>query len=561
VRPMSAAKPLNPLIVQSDGTVLLDLHSPGAEEARQRISAFAELVKCPEHVHTYRIDSLSIWNARAAGLAPGAMVAALEEWGKYPLPAGYSRQIREIASRFGRVVLTREHGAYLIRMETAPLAEQISRENSVAEYLGERLDERSFSFSPANRGALKQALTRMGFPGEDLCGYEDGDALAISLRDNGKPQPAFAFRPYQREALDGFLLAGSKRGGSGVVVLPCGAGKTIVGLGAIAALGQETLILCTSNTAARQWRGELLTKTTVRPEQIAQYSAECKAVGPITITTYQLITWRAGRAEDFPHLAVFDAKRFGLIVYDEVHVVPAPVFRATARLQARRRLGLTATLVREDGRESDVFSLIGPKRYDVPWRVLEQQGFVAKAVCTEIRVPMHREREVGYALAPRRQQFRVAAENERKEALVRDLLELHPGSRALIMGEFISQVEALARHLEAPLLTGRTPKEEREELFDRFRQGTLPRLVLSKVGNFAVDLPDADLLIQVSGAYGSRQEEAQRLGRILRPKPDGRVARFYTLVSRHTCEEDFALKRQRFLTEQGYTYRLEVDEP
>ncbi len=548
----------NALIVQQDGTVLLDLHSPRALRARERLAMFAALVKSPEHVHTYRIDPLTLWNARASGLTPEAITGTLDEFSKQPLDEGYARHLADLASRYGRVVLVHEDDRFVVRSDTPELAEEIARDAGVGSWLTGRADDRSFTFELGDRGTLKQALVHAGFPAEDLCGFEDGDPLAIELREGRHPRATFALRPYQREAVDAFRQGGSARGGSGVVVLPCGAGKTIVGLSALAALGQETLVLCTSNTAALQWRREILERTTVRPEQIAHYSTEHKDVGPITLATYQMVTWRPSRDDGFPHLAVFDAKRFGLIVYDEVHVVPAPVFRATARLQGRRRLGLTATLIREDGRESDVFSLIGAKRFDIPWRDLEEQGYIASALCTEVHVPLRDGREMAYALAPKRQRFRIAAENEVKLALARDLLDRHPASRALLFGEFVSQVEGLARHIDAPAITGKTPKPERERLFEAFRRGELRRMVLSRVGNFAVDLPDADLLVQVSGTFGSRQEEAQRLGRVLRPKADGRISRFYTLVSRHTCEEDFARKRQRFLIEQGYGYRMEI---
>ncbi len=552
---MSAPRPENPLVVQGDGTVLLDLHSPRADEARERLAAFAELVRSPEHVHTYRIDALSVWNARAAGLAAADMLGVLDAYAKYPVPEGYRALLGELAGRYGRVVLAREGDLFVLRADTEALAEQLLRDPGVGPLLGPRLPGPAFRFAPRDRGWLKQALTAAGFPAEDRCGYEDGERLALALREGAS---GFALRPYQRDAVAAFLGDRPGSGGSGVVVLPCGAGKTVVGLAAMAALSQHTLVLCTSNTAVRQWRREILDKTTARPGDVATYGADGKRVGPITLATYQMVTWRGPGDADYPHLELFDARRFGLIVYDEVHVVPAPVFRATARLQARRRLGLTATLVREDGREADVFSLIGPKRFDIPWRTVEQQGFVARAVCTEVRVGLSPKREHAYARASRRGQFRVAAENERKKPLVRDLLGRHPGSRTLVIGEYLAQLEDLARFLGAPLVTGRTPEAERQRLFDGFRRGEVGVLVLSRVGNYALDLPNADLLIQVSGTYGSRQEEAQRLGRILRPKPDGRVARFYTLVSRHTREEDFALHRQRFLTEQGYTYRLEV---
>jgi DNA excision repair protein ERCC-3 len=397
-----------------------------------------------------------------------------------------------------------------------------------------------------------------GYPAEDLAGYVAGDELRIALRERCLSGESFQVRDYQQEAANAFYLAGSERGGSGVIVLPCGSGKTIVGIAAMAAVGQTTLVLTTSLTAVKQWRRELMDKTNLAENALAEYTGESKATGPVTLSTYQVLTWRASHDGDFPHLTLFKARSWGLIIYDEVHLLPAPVFRVTAELQARRRLGLTATLVREDSREGDVFALIGPKRYDVPWRELEQRAWIAAADCTEVRVPLSEERKMEYALSPRRAQFRVAAENPQKTAQVRSILSRCRDGRALVIGEYLAQLEELARDLAAPLVTGKTPQAEREQLYDRFRRGALRRLVLSKVGNFAIDLPDADVLIEVSGMFGSRQEEAQRLGRILRPKADGRTARFFTLVSRDTREEEFAHHRQLFLTEQGYSYRIEI---
>jgi DNA excision repair protein ERCC-3 len=405
---------------------------------------------------------------------------------------------------------------------------------------------------------LKQALVSAGFPAEDLAGYEAGEALEITLRECAASGAAFGVREYQRQAAESFYLAGSERGGSGVVVLPCGAGKTIVGLAAMEMVGQTALVLATSLTSVKQWRRELLDKTTLRPDDIAEYTGEQKSTGPVTLTTYQILTWRADREGEFPHLELFRARSWGLIIYDEVHLLPAPVFRATADLQARRRLGLTATLVREDGREGDVFALIGPKRFDVPWKDLERQAWIAAATCVEERVPMSAERRMEYALADRRSQFRIAAENPAKMGRLRRLLEQHRDGRVLIIGEYIAQVEAIAKEIDASLVTGKTPQAEREKIYDRFRRNELHCIVLSKVGNFAIDLPDADVLIQVSGMFGSRQEEAQRLGRILRPKGGGRSAHFFTLVSRDTREEEFAHHRKLFLTEQGYSYQVVI---
>jgi len=548
----------NALIVQSDNTVLLEVHSPRAEAAREALAPFAELVKSPEHVHTYRLTPLSIWNARSAGLSGATMIAALREHAKYPVPDSVVTEVGELAARYGRVVLTREGDALVCTCRDRATAERLARDKGAGPFLADRIGATHFRVSPASRGVLKQALVAAGFPAEDLAGYATGDELRVALRDRCLSGLAFDVRDYQREAADAFYLAGSERGGSGVIALPCGAGKTIVGMAAMAAVGQTTLVLTTSLTSVKQWRRELLDKTTLGEDAVAEYTGESKATGPVTLSTYQVLTWRSGRDGDFPHLSLFQARAWGLIIYDEVHLLPAPVFRATADLQARRRLGLTATLVREDGREGDVFALIGPKRYDVPWRDLEQRAWIATAVCTEVRVPMSEERRMEYALAERRAQFRVAAENPEKTEQVRSILARCPQGRVLIIGEYLAQLEQLARDLSAPLLTGKTRQVERERLYERFRQGELRHLVLSKVGNFAVDLPDADVLIQVSGMFGSRQEEAQRLGRILRPKADGRTAHFFSLVSRDTREEEFAHHRQLFLTEQGYSYRIEV---
>jgi DNA excision repair protein ERCC-3 len=549
-----AIGPENALIVQSDCSVLLDVHAPRAAEARAALAPFAELVKSPEHIHTYRLTPLSIWNACASGLAARQMVAALNEHARYAVPRNVEPEILELAARYGRVVITRDGDWLRCTCSDDATAERLSRDREAGQYLAARVDATRFRVDPGQRGVLKQALTTAGFPAEDLAGYASGEPFPIELRESRE----FRLRDYQRQAAESFYMAGSARGGSGVVVLPCGAGKTIVGLAAMELVGQTTLVLTTSLTAVRQWRRELLDKTMIEPSDIAEYTGERKDIGPVTLTTYQILTWRPDRDGDFPHLTLFSARGWGLIVYDEVHLLPAPVFRATADLQSRRRLGLTATLVREDGREADVFSLIGPKRFDVPWKDLERQAWIATATCVEERVPMSAQRRMEYALADRRSQFRIAAENPAKLTRLRELLAIHAEGRVLIMGEYLSQVEAIAREIGAPLITGKTPQPQRESIYASFRRKELHCLVLSKVGNFAIDLPDADVLIQVSGAFGSRQEEAQRLGRILRPKQDGRAAHFFTLVSRDTREEEFAHHRKLFLTEQGYSYQVVV---
>jgi len=550
--------PENPLIVQSDLTVLLEVHSPNAEAAREAIAPFAELIKSPEHIHTYRLTPLSVWNARAAGFPVEAMTSALCQYAKYAVPPSVMQEIDTLGKRYGLTVIEQDENRLYLLLKVAdlPLAELLSRDEKIAPLLDTRLSPLTFQVQPRFRGLLKQSLVAVGYPAEDLAGYVTGDALPIQLRSSTKNGQTFTLRDYQKEAAECFHQAGKVQGGSGVICLPCGAGKTIVGLVAMTKVQEKTLILTSNLTSVRQWRRELLDKTDLPEDAIAEYSGEVKATAPITLATYQIITYRPNRDADFPHFSLFQAQSWGLIIYDEVHLLPAPVFRITAELQARRRLGLTATLIREDGREGDVFALIGPKRYDVPWRELETQGFIATAICREIRVSQDSDRAMEYALAPRRQQFRVAAENPRKVEVVQDLLQKEAGHKILIIGEYLEQLKELAKVTNFPLITGQTPQKQRDELYDQFRQEKITGLVLSRVGNFALDLPDADVLIQVSGKYGSRQEEAQRLGRILRPKTDQRMARFYTLVSLRTCEEDFARHRQLFLTEQGYTYQI-----
>ncbi|MBR8831589.1 MAG: DEAD/DEAH box helicase [Chlorogloea purpurea SAG 13.99] len=552
--------PENALIVQSDRTILLEVHSPRAEEARGAIAPFAELVKSPEHIHTYRLTPLSIWNARASGLEVQSMLDALTQNSKYPVPSAVIQEIGALGNRYGLTRLERSEDGFSLILMVAdePLAELLRREDAVAPLLEKRLSPLSFQVNSGHRGLLKKALVEVGYPAQDLAGYIAGDALPIKLRDVANSGQPFILRPYQKEAAEAFYQSGQVQGGSGVICLPCGAGKTIVGMTAMAQVQENTLILTTSLTSVRQWHREILDKTQLPESAIAEYSGEKKSTGPVTIATYQILTYRSQKDGDFPHFSLFQARSWGLIIYDEVHLLPAPVFRITAELQARRRLGLTATLIREDGKEGDVFALIGPKRYDVPWRELESQGFIATASCKEIRIPQDQAQQMEYALAPNRNQFRIAAENPRKVAVVQKLIQEEAGHKILIIGEYLEQLELLAKTTNFPLITGKTAQKKREELYQRFRDGQLGGLVLSRVGNFALDLPDADVLIQVSGKYGSRQEEAQRLGRILRPKSDARTARFYTLVTLRTCEENFARHRQLFLTEQGYGYQIEI---
>jgi DNA excision repair protein ERCC-3 len=552
----------NPLIVQSDRTLLLETAHPRFEEARDAIARFADLEKSPEHFHTYRITPLSLWNAAAAGLGADEILETLDRLSRYPVPQNVRFDVADIVGRYGVLRLEpREDGGLALASDDEELLAEVCRLRHVAECLETPIDARRVAVRDGVRGALKQALVKAGFPVEDLAGYVDGAPLEIALRETTRRGEPFRLRAYQEEAVRLFHADGSSRGGSGVIVLPCGAGKTIVGLAAMARLRTHTLILTANVTALRQWREELLDKTTLPEEAIGEYSGHEKEIRPVTLTTYQLLTYRRGRDEEFVHFGLFRSRDWGLVVYDEVHLLPAPVFRATAELQARRRLGLTATLVREDGREEDVFTLIGPKRYDVPWKDLERQGWIATARCTEIRLPLPPERRRAYAVAEPRAKFRIASENPAKLQCLRRLLAEHRGDKVLVIGQYLDQLEAIASETGAPILTGKTPQPERDALFERFRSGDLDVLIVSKVANFAVDLPDANVAIQVSGTFGSRQEEAQRLGRILRPKAGANQARFYALVTRDTRDQEFAQNRQRFLTEQGYQYEIVVWEP
>jgi DNA excision repair protein ERCC-3 len=556
--------PSNPLIVQGDRSILVEVDNPRYAEARDALAPFAELEKSPEHIHTYRLTPLSLWNAAAAGLTAQAMLDVLTRYSKFPLPSNLSADIAELVSRYGRVKLLRAPGAEegappALRLvcQDVPLLEELARQPRVRDYLGERLDASSFLINPAHRGVLKQALIAVGYPAEDLAGYTEGAALPIQLRSVCRSGLPFTVRDYQRDAADIFYAGGDVRGGSGVIVLPCGAGKTIVGIAAMALMQKSTLVLTTGVTAVKQWHREILDKTDLAEDQVAEYTGETKDIAPVTLATYQILTYRPDKSEEFPHFQLFDQRDWGLIIYDEVHLLPAPVFRVTAHIQARRRLGLTATLVREDGREADVFSLIGPKKYDVPWRELETKGWIAEATCSEIRIALPDALRMEYAVAEWRNKYRIASENPAKEDVVAALLERYQdNSRVLIIGQYLKQLRQLRKRFDIPLITGQTANAEREELYERFRKGEVRQLILSKVGNFALDLPDANVLIQVSGTFGSRQEEAQRLGRILRPKTGGEVAHFYTLVTRDTREQDFAHHRQLFLTEQGYSYQI-----
>jgi DNA excision repair protein ERCC-3 len=534
-----------PLIVQSDRTVLLEVAHPAAEDARHDLAVFAELERAPEHIHTYRITRLGLWNARAAGHTAEDMLGTLEKYSKFPIPQTVSVDVSETVARYGRLVIERDDdGTLLLRSHDRPVLLEVATAKRIAPLLVERRDETTFTVEAWARGQLKQELVKLGWPAEDLAGFTPGTPHPIDLDESD-----WALRDYQRKAVSNFF-----DGGSGVVVLPCGAGKTLVGAGAMATAKTTTLILVTNTVSARQWRDELLKRTSLTAEEIGEYSGQVKEVKPVTIATYQILT--AKRKGEYAHLALLDALDWGLVVYDEVHLLPAPVFKLTAELQARRRLGLTATLVREDGREGDVFSLIGPKRFDAPWKEIESQGFISPAACFEVRIDLPASDRLSYAAAADDERYRLAATAPAKLEVVQQLVERHAGERILVIGQYLDQIDELAETLGAPQLTGATPVDERERLFQEFRDGTTPVLVVSKVANFSVDLPEATVAIQVSGSYGSRQEEAQRLGRLLRPKQSGLSANFYTLVSRDTVDQDFAQNRQRFLAEQGYSYTI-----
>jgi len=554
-------RPDRPLIVQADRSILLEVDHRLYAECRDRLAPFAELRKSPEHIHTYAITPLSLWNACAAGLRVEDVLDTLAEYSKYELPGNVLADVRDLMGRYGRLRLLSTAGSLALEADDPALLAQITRNPHLGSLLGEPSGETRMQVHPGERGRLKQALLKAGMPVEDLAGYTEGAPLDLLLRPEDALGRPFSLRDYQWEAVDAFWAGGGPRGGSGVLVLPCGAGKTVIGMGVMERVRAQTLILCTTITAARQWQRELIDKTSLRPEDVGEYSGERKEIRPVTLATYQIMTARSAGSREFPHLDLFTRQDWGLIIYDEVHLLPAPVFRITAEIQSRRRLGLTATLVREDGHEDDVFSLIGPKRFDAPWKELEAQGWIAPAVCTEIRVPMPADLRLDYAAAERRQQYRVAATNPVKLAAMQGLLERHHDDRVLVIGQYLDQLETVAGLLGAPLIAGKTPTARRDEIYDSFRRGEQRLLVVSKVANFSVDLPEANVAIELSGTFGSRQEEAQRLGRILRPKSDGGQAHFYALVSHDTVDQQFSDHRQLFLTEQGYRYQIEDFEP
>jgi DNA excision repair protein ERCC-3 len=601
---MHSYKPENPLIVQSDRSVLLEVDNLNYTDARDALARFAELEKSPEYVHTYRITSLSLWNAAAAGLGAQHIIDDLERYSKYPLPDNVKVDIADSIGRYGRLKLTFDEGRLLVVADSAALIMEIERHRNFAPLIQAKLSPTTLQIDPGMRGHVKRVLLQIGFPAEDLAGYLEGAPLDLHVRELTTQGAPFELRSYQDDAAEVFWAKGSVAGGSGVIVLPCGAGKTVVGIAAMAKAQTATLILCPNTVAVRQWIREILDKTSLTEDQVGEYSGLKKDIKPVTVCTYQVLTHHPKRAklvvadsagvepeplvseidvdalvmddakgkgkrgkprkmprlEEYPHMQVFNSLDWGLIIYDEVHLLPAPVFRMTAEIQARRRLGLTATLVREDGMEGDVFSLVGPKKYDMPWKDLERQGWIATAECHEIRVGLSEEDRLEYAVAAQDQKYHFAAINERKQQLISMLVEKHKDDSLLVIGQYLPQIEAIAKRIGAPVITGETPVKQREALYRQFREGEINRLVMSKVGNFAVDLPDASVLIQVSGMFGSRQEEAQRLGRVLRPKRNGLLAHFYSVVTRDTLDQDYAAKRQLFLTEQGYHYDILYEE-
>ena len=536
---------LGPLIVQSDKTALLEVDHPQASEARHELAVFAELERAPEHIHTYRITKLGLWNARAAGHDSDFVLDVLDKYSKFPVPTSVRADISETMSRYGRLVIQRSPDSELELFSTdRAILLEASRHRKISLLLDGPISNEAFRIQPWARGQVKQELLKLGWPAEDFAGYAEGTPHPIDLT-----QADWQIRDYQTQAVEKFWV-----GGSGVVVLPCGAGKTIVGAAAMAVAKTNTLILVTNTVSARQWKAELLKRTTLTADDIGEYSGSLKEVKPVTIATYQILTTK--RKSEYAHLALLNANDWGLIVYDEVHLLPAPIFKMTADLQARRRLGLTATLVREDGKEGDVFSLIGPKRFDAPWKEIEAQGYIAPAACFEVRIDLPEEERLNYAISSQDERYRIAATSMVKVPVIKQLLARHLGEPTLIIGQYLDQIHAVSGALNVPEITGETPIEERERLFELFRSGQLNTLVVSKVANFSIDLPEASVAIQISGSYGSRQEEAQRLGRLLRPKADGRSANFYTLIARDTIDQDFAQNRQRFLAEQGYSYEI-----
>jgi DNA excision repair protein ERCC-3 len=546
----------NPLIIQGDRSILLDVHTARAEEARSSLIPFAELEKSPEHLHTYRITPLSLWNASSAGFVPAQIAATLNDLSRFPVPPAVNTWIIETMGRFGKIRMVSYTDDYLFLVtDSRMIYRELAASKVMAKYLiPEAGDDMRFRLELLNRGTVKQELLKLGWPVKDEAPLRDGDPLEINLAVRSRSGVPLVIRDYQTKAASALVGDRGPGTGFGTIVLPCGAGKTVVGMAVMSMLKTNTLILTTNVAAVHQWIDELLDKTDLCADDIGEYTGDSKNVKPVTVATYQILTWRSTKDGIFPHFKIFRERAWGLIIYDEVHLLPAPVFRVTAELQTIRRLGLTATLVREDGCEGDVFSLVGPKRYDIPWKDLEGQGWIATALCTEIRVQIATDKEIEYAVANQRQKYRIASENTAKIEVINCLLEKHKNDSVLVIGQYIDQLEEIAGHINAPIITGKTSNPERDRIYAAFRSGELKTIVVSKVANFAIDLPDASVAIQISGTFGSRQEEAQRLGRILRPKEKN--SHFYTIVTSQTVEEEFAANRQKFLAEQGYEYSI-----
>ncbi len=549
--------PANPLIVQGDSTLLLEVNNPLFEDAREILASFAHLEKSPEYIHTYHLTPLSLWNAASLGWDAEQVMAVLQKYTKYPIPQNVGSAIAEQIGRFGKIELVREKEKLLLRSSDPVLLRELLKNPATRHFASKMEKDGSAEVSVSFRGVVKQAFMELGYPINDLAGYVEGAPYPMSMRTEGLDGSPFTLRKYQDYAVSAFIGSTAKPGGSGVVVLPCGAGKTVVGLESMTRLSKKTLILVSNITAARQWKREILNRTTLTEEEVGEYSGEDKTIRPVTLATYQILTYRKSKDDKFVHFDIFNREDWGLILYDEVHLLPAPVFKFTAEIQARRRLGLTATLIREDGRQGDVFALIGPKKYDVPWKDLEKQGWIASARCVEVRVDLPDSEKLSYLSMAPKQQIRSAYENVNKLSVAREIIERHKGEKILVLGQYITQIESFGEEFDAPVIKGTTPNPERDVLYQKFRDGEINLLILSRVGNMAIDLPDANIAIQVSGTFGSRQEEAQRLGRILRPKANGGQAVFYSIVTRDSKELDFAMNRQLFLAEQGYPYEIE----
>ena len=546
----------NPLIIQSDNSILLETTNDKFESARDEISQFAELIKSPEYIHTYRLTPLSLWNSASIGLTSEQIIDILNRYSKYEIPNNVFQNIRDNIEKYGKLRLFKEDDKLVLQSTDPYIMTEITHQKSIQPFIDKRIDDLILYIKLDSRGRLKQSLLKLGYPVQDVAGYVDGDSYNIELRSKTLQGKSFDFRKYQIDAIHSFYKDGSNLGGSGVIVLPCGAGKTIIGIGIMEKLKMHTLVLGTNIIALRQWRDELFDKTTLSDADVGEYSGEKKEIKPITLSTYQIMTHRKSKESDFKHFALFNERNWGLIIYDEVHLLPAPIFRIVADIQSKRRLGLTATLVREDGKEEDVFSLIGPKKFDLPWKVLEEQGWIATADCTEIRLDLPDKLRLKYATAERRDKYKIASTNSKKIDIIKKIITQHSNDNILIIGQYLDQLHIISKAFNAPIITGATANKERERLYGDFKNGKIKMLIVSKVANFAVDLPDANVAIQISGTFGSRQEEAQRLGRILRPKQEENQAHFYSIVTRNTLDQDYASKRQLFLTEQGYKYSI-----